>query len=103
MKVMEIVCLLLIVAIFAIITIGVMFSSRCPKCKKFFALKYSYEKLVGKEPISKIEKLQIKDKKGQVIGTQEQRIYGTREKHKKFYICKHCKSTTVKYQDIDVY
>ncbi len=82
--------ILIVIAIVVLIVVAVEFSSRCPNCKKFGAMEQIDKAIVATEEISKIEELKIRDKQGNEIGTQEQRIYGTKITYEITRRCKFC-------------
>ena len=76
---------------------------RCPACKKYRALVQINKELTKSEPVSKIEELKRKDNRGNVIGTREHRIYGTRKYYRVTLRCKYCHEISVRADYEDTY
>ncbi|MBR5438947.1 MAG: hypothetical protein IKV61_01880 [Clostridia bacterium] len=106
---MQILALLIIgiVAIVAfvifLIRLWIGIETRCPHCKKKFALKEIDRKLIDKKRISKMERHNIYNKKGKVTGSRDVRVYGTRLTYELECVCKYCCKKTFKMQDVDKY
>lgn len=62
----------------------------CPNCGKFFSMEKTSREVVNSEQISIKQTLNQKNRNGDVIGTTEQYIPGTRETVKTVKTCKHC-------------
>ena len=77
--------------------------SRCPHCRKAFALKEFRRTLVKKERVSKLETHNNYDKKGAVTSSRQVRVYGTRYTYSVEYYCKHCGQKTIKIKNEDNY
>ena len=65
--------------------------SQCPDCKQYYALEFVKKEVVKEEKCSTLEKHNIKNNKGEVIGSTEQRVYGIKRYIKNTYQCKYCK------------
>lgn len=85
-----IVVILIAVIILLAWWIAAVESSRCPNCGKRFALETVKKEIEREEDCSKLERHDVKDKKGEVIGSTEQRIYGKKLYIKTTYRCKYC-------------
>ncbi len=96
-----------IVAIVAIVIfiiwLWIGIETRCPHCKKKFALKEIDRKLTDKRKISKMERHYRYNKKGKVSGSRDVRVYGTRLTYELKCVCKYCCEKTFKMQDVDKY
>ena len=69
-------------------SLGAMY--KCPTCKKRFVLKRIEENLVSSERISILQEVKTRNRNGNVVGTQEQYIPGTRRIYAIHYVCKNC-------------
>lgn len=69
-------------------SLGAMY--KCPTCKKRFVLKRIEENLVSSERISILQEVKTRNRNGNVVGTQEQYIPGTRRIYEIHYVCKNC-------------
>ena len=69
---------------------------RCSTCKKWFALRWDRNELIKSEDISILAELKTKNKMGEVIGTQEQYVPGTRKTYNKIYRCRKCGAVSYK-------
>ena len=63
---------------------------KCPTCKKRFALKRIGKELASSERISILQEVKTRNRNGNVVGTQEQYIPGTRRIYEIHYVCKNC-------------
>ena len=83
---------IIVIVVFAIgSAIGSAIDSKvCPHCKKGRTLVQMSEKILSKEPVSKVEKQSVRDKAGNVVGTYEQRVYGERQTIEYIYKCSNC-------------
>lgn len=83
---------IIVIVVFAIgSAIGSAIDSKvCPHCKKGRTLVQMSEKILSKEPVSKVEKQSVRDKAGNVVGTYEQRVYGERQTIEYTYKCSNC-------------
>ena len=75
----------------------------CPKCQKPFSFTEIGRKVIQEEKISKMEDLPIKDKKHNIIGYQQTRIYGAQKTYKITYQCKECNYVFTNTKTEDVY
>lgn len=64
---------------------------RCKSCKKLFALKKIQTNLINVADISIKKELKRRNSNGEVIGTSEQYIPGTKKTYETIHQCKHCK------------
>ena len=69
-------------------SLGAMY--KCPTCKKRFALKRIEKELDRSERISILQEVKTRNRNGNVVGTQEQYIPGTRRTYEIHYVCKNC-------------
>ena len=69
-------------------SLGAMY--KCPTCKKRFALKRIGKELASSERISILQEVKTRNRNGNVVGTQEQYIPGTRRIYEIHYVCKNC-------------
>ena len=81
--------------IFLAIVIGVEvlkkgYREKCPKCKKWFSLEDMGTELVGKKDINVKVEGNTYNRNGEVIGTQEQYVPGTRKIYHQNFKCKKC-------------
>ena len=74
----------------AIFLFRFIWKTRCPYCKKVFAIKKVGKKYVGSDDISVKVKTNNYNRKGEVIGTQEQYIPGKRNNYRIIYKCEKC-------------
>jgi hypothetical protein len=74
---------------------------RCKQCKKNWALKKIEQRLVGKDSISVLRELKNRNRDGEVIGTSEQYVPGTRYIYAYIYKCKFCGSTETRTHSED--
>ena len=90
----------LIIIVLAIIAIllSSIFSSKCPNCKKFFVLKESERSIIKEERISKLEEHKTYNKKGEISGRREVRVYGTKTTYSVTYKCTNCNHTLTKVE-----
>lgn len=93
--------LVFLIAIIIIIMMAIR-QARCPIRKKI-AFEEIDKQLIKEESVSKIEELKRRDKNGNVIGTRESRVYGTRKTYRTTYRCKNCNNITVKVETEDIY
>lgn len=95
----------LIFGVFIIIMIifAVIFNSRCPKCKKNRAMKEMERNIIREGKISKLEEHKTYNKKGEVTGSREERVYGTRIWYSVKYQCKYCGYTKIEEKHEDNY
>ena len=63
---------------------------RCPKCKKPFAFKFKENNLISSSDISIRVENERKNARGDVIGTEEQYIDGTRKAIERVSQCRFC-------------
>ena len=66
------------------------FMTRCPNCKRYFAMKDAGKKEIGRRAGSSVEQRAIKDKYGKVLRYQEETVYGDRVEYIYAKRCKHC-------------
>lgn len=85
--------------IFALIGIGIMYiiiyywygkDNRCPSCNKPFCLKKTGEEVVSKENVSVLVNTNTRNRKGEVVGSQEQYVPGERITYRVNKVCKKC-------------
>lgn len=88
-KILVILCVIASSVILVIILYQAV-KQRCPKCKRFFGMKYIRIELIQEEEISIKVKNEIKNSMGHVTGTSEQYIPGKRKVYEETYQCKHC-------------
>lgn len=95
---------LIVMYILSIIVLIINFGykRRCPSCYKWFSMKWSGDKLVKCEDIQIKTEVKTKNSRGEVIGTQEQYIPGTRKFYQKNYICRKCGETSYDTYSKDV-
>ncbi len=74
----------------AIFLFRFIWKTRCPYCKKAFAIKKVGKRYVGSDDISVKVKTNNYNRKGEVIGTQEQYIPGKRNNYRIIYKCEKC-------------
>lgn len=74
---------------------------RCTKCKGMFTLRYKWTDHIEKQNISMKAETKTYNKVGEVIGTQEQYIPGTRNTYQDCYICKKCGNETYYTYKVD--
>ena len=88
--------------IFVLILIGVMYviiyywygkDNKCPSCHKPFCLKTTGEEIVSKENVSELENTNTRNRKGEVVGSQEQYVPGERITYRVNKVCKKCGKT----------
>ena len=91
------------IIIVVVLVIVAIFSTRCPKCKKFFAMKEIERNLISEEKISKMENHKTYNKKGEVTGSHDVRVYGTRKTYDVKYVCKKCGDTKIERKTRDDY
>ncbi|MGI6153783.1 MAG: hypothetical protein ACOYJB_08130 [Christensenellaceae bacterium] len=75
---------------------------RCKKCKKWFAIVKSTTNHIGSNDIMVKKQLQTKNIYGDVTGSQEQYIPGTRGYYETIYKCKHCGAKIIEKWSRDV-
>lgn len=92
-----------IIAFIICIAIVVEFSARCPNCKKFSAMEDVDKEIIKTEQISKLEELKIRDKSGNIIGSQEHRIYGEKVTYEITRQCKYCGYTEKRIEYKEIY
>ena len=80
----------IITAIISLVWVMYAYSSRCPNCKMFFAMNMSKRDYLGSRDSSWIEDRKIKDSKGKVIRTYEERVHGKTVTYRNHYVCKYC-------------
>lgn len=68
--------------------------SKCPHCKKPFALKQTGREIVSKEKVSVLVENKTRNTNGDVTGTTEQYVPGIRTNYKIYYTCKYCGEVT---------
>lgn len=66
--------------------------NECPHCKALFTVEKEEVQRLGEESISVLVETKRRNNQGEVIGTQEQYIPGTRVRYKTFYLCEKCGS-----------
>ena len=85
--------------VFALIGIGIMYViiyywygkyNRCPSCNKPFCLKKTGEEVVSKENVSVLVNTNTRNRKGEVVGSQEQYVPGERITYRVNKVCKKC-------------
>ncbi|RGH82322.1 MULTISPECIES: hypothetical protein [Lachnospiraceae] len=88
--------------IFALIGIGILYiiiyywygkDTRCPSCHKPFCLKKTGEEIVSKENVSVLINTNTRNKKGEIVGSQEQYVPGERITYRVNKVCKKCGKT----------
>ncbi len=94
-------CVILLLLAFLVFYFGIGSLSKCRKCKGKFCVKYISYEVVKKEQISIKKFLDNYDRAGNVIGTSETYIPGTRYTDKNKYRCKKCGDITYKYTKRD--
>lgn len=62
----------------------------CEHCGNAYAFVEIERKEIGREPCSKIESLYTRNKKGEIIGSRDNRIYGEQIKYEVTTKCKAC-------------
>jgi uncharacterized protein YxeA len=83
--------LILILVVIAIIVIAVLvFSTRCPKCRKFFALVKIKKDCYEQKASHITKKFQDRNKDGKVIRTREVAVPATTYYYKITYKCSYC-------------
>lgn len=99
--VLLLISLLVLITRLLIISFANLFLRRCRSCKKLFAMQKVGKYVVKKETISMLAELKRRDKDGQVYGTDEQYIPGTRTTYETLYRCKYCgrEETLTRYRD----
>lgn len=86
----------ILVAIFFFLLLGVGevtmygYRNKCPHCKKWFSLKKTATLKVGEKNISMPTEVKHRNAYGEVTGTSEQYIPGTRRTFCETYLCKEC-------------
>lgn len=93
----------IIVSIIVCVIIANIQQKKCPHCKMRNALEETDRQCIKTEKVSKIEELKRRDKNGNVIGTRESRVYGTRQTYQITYVCKFCHNTCVRSETKDIY
>ena len=97
-SILEKIGMLIITAIF----VGIMYiiiyywygkDNRCPSCKKPFCLKTTGEEVVSKENVSVLVNTNTRNRKGEVVGSQEQYVPGDRITYRVNKVCKKCGKT----------
>ncbi len=82
---------LFLIAIAAAIQItGKWIKTRCPACKRNWALQKVNVRVLNKEQYSAIVQLDSRDRKGDYIGTREEIAPGIRTTYEIVYKCKYC-------------
>lgn len=85
--------------VFGLVGIGVMYiiiyywfgkDNRCPSCHKPFCLKKTGEEIVNKENVSVLVNTNTRNRKGEVVGSQEQYVPGERITYRVNKVCKKC-------------
>ena len=66
---------------------------KCDSCRKLFAMKKVQTDVINSRGINIKTELNQKDLNGEVVGTIEQFVQGTREFYETTYECKHCGNT----------
>ena len=64
--------------------------NRCPSCNKPFCLKKTGEEVVSKENVSVLVNTNTRNRKGEVVGSQEQYVPGERITYRVNKVCKKC-------------
>lgn len=64
--------------------------NRCPSCHKPFCLKKTGEEIVNKENVSVLVNTNTRNRKGEVVGSQEQYVPGERITYRVNKVCKKC-------------
>lgn len=64
--------------------------SKCPYCKRPFALKETNREVVSKENVSVLVETKMRNNDQKVTGTAEQYVPGVKTTYKVYYTCKHC-------------
>lgn len=83
-----------VIGFMLIVMIGASIAAaRCDSCGAFFAMERKSKKEISRTPCSKLEKLDIKDAKGNIVGTSESRRYGYAITYIITYKCKVCGHT----------
>lgn len=77
------------------------FNTQCDACKKLGALKFANTKALREESISILVDMKQKNRKGDVIGTQEQYMPGKRIEYRDTYRCKYCGATESYARTVD--
>lgn len=75
---------------------------KCPACKKRFCLKKTGEEIVGRENISVLVETRIRNKNGEVIGSQEQYVPGERITYRINKVCRKCGKSCYSTYERDV-
>lgn len=85
----------------AVIVFATLFLRRCRNCKKLFAMQKAEKYVTKTETISMLVELKKRNNYGQVYGTDEQYIPGTRTTYETVYRCKYCghEETVTQYKD----
>lgn len=74
---------------------------RCKGCKKNWVMKLIKTDLISKEDISILAELKKRNSSGEVVGTSEQYIPGTRSKYRSIYECRRCGHQEVRTYKVD--
>jgi len=74
---------------------------RCENCKKLFALNQTNRMIVKTEEISILVELEDRGARGDVTGTHQQYIPGTRTTYQDTYQCKFCGCSLVREKQVD--
>ena len=83
--------------------INMISNNRCKKCGKNFAFEVISKNEISREKCSKIELLHTKNKKGEIIRTRENRIYGQKIKYQVIQQCKYCKNLKIEVKEEEIY
>ena len=92
-----VICLLFFGLGFLILFFGIIWPTRCKSCKKFFAITKNGVEFLGSEEVSVKVQHEVKNLHGDVTGTVDQYVPGTRSHYRQNYVCKYC--GTGYYQD----
>ena len=92
----------IVMLIFVLILVGVLYlivyywygkEYKCPSCHKPFCLKKTGEEIVSKENVSVLVNTNTRNRKGEVVGSQEQYVPGERITYRVNKVCKKCGKT----------
>lgn len=86
----KILSLLIPAIIISVITLFIGSKSKCPNCKKLFALQKVRTELIKEEDVNVRVETKNKNLRGEVIGTGEQFVPGKRKTYKTVFVCKKC-------------
>lgn len=94
-------CLLFILVACAIAVYFIGRKSKCPECKKIYALKTVDKRLVDEQQISVKQSNEIRNNVGKVTGTYDQMVPGKRRIYEVDKVCKYCgkRITTRVFED----